>query len=154
MIERIENKGELIAIIIRNTFEKEGIEFVTPNDFSQQLAYMKHPKGHEILPHFHNEIHRTIKYTQEVLVIKEGKLRTDFYDEKCMYLRSVILTKGDIILLCSGGHGFEILEDIVMVEIKQGPYVGEGDKTRFQGVDKSSIECINKGEINEIYTCK
>lgn len=146
MIEKILNKDELIAIIIRASFEKDGIEFVTPNEFSQQLAYMQHPKGHEIEPHFHNEVHRTIKYTQEVLVIKKGKLRTDFYDENCNYLQSTILEKGDIILLCSGGHGFEVLEDLAMVEIKQGPYVGPEDKTRFEGVKEEQIRIYPMGK--------
>lgn len=140
MIEKIMHQDELMAIIIRDSFEKEGIEFVTPDEFSQQMAYMQHPKGHHIEPHFHNEVHRTIKYTQEVLVIKRGKLRTDFYDEECNYLESVILSQGDIILLCSGGHGFEVLEDLAMVEIKQGPYVGPEDKTRFAGVEEYQIK--------------
>lgn len=139
MIERVMNQEEIIAIIIRDSYEKDGIEFVTPNEFSQQLAYMKHPKGHEIEPHFHNEVSRTIKYTQEVLVIKQGVIRTDFYDNNCSYLCSKILRKGDIILLCSGGHGFEILEDLVMIEIKQGPYLGAEDKTRFKHIEKSKI---------------
>lgn len=139
MIEKIMNGDTIVAIIIRDTFEKEGIEFVTPGDFSQQLAYMKHPKGHEIAPHFHNEIKRDIHYTQEVLVMKEGKLRADFYDNECRYLESTVLMKGDIILLSSGGHGFEVLEDLVMVEIKQGPYLGENDKTRFTGAASEQI---------------
>lgn len=140
MIEKIMNQDEMIAIIIRDTYEKDGIEFVTPNEFSQQLAYMKHPKGHKIQPHFHNRVSRTIFYTQEVLVIKKGKLRTDFYDKDCRHICSTIINKGDIILLCSGGHGFEVLEDIVMVEIKQGPYVGEADKTRFECVEERIIK--------------
>lgn len=139
MIEKIINQGIIIAIIIRDSFRKEGIEFVTPGEFSQQLAFMKHPKGHEISPHFHNNIQRDIHYTQEVLVIKEGKLRADFYDQECNYLESTVLERGDIILLSSGGHGFEVLEDMVMVEIKQGPYLGENDKTRFAGVGSEDV---------------
>lgn len=140
MIEKIMNQDEMIAIIIRGTYEKDGIEFVTPDDYSQQLAYMKHPKGHKIKPHFHNRVSRTIFYTQEVLVIRKGKLRTDFYDRDCRYIKSVILNIGDIILLCSGGHGFEVLEDLIMVEIKQGPYVGEADKTRFICAEERGIK--------------
>lgn len=139
MIEKIMNKEETIAIIIRDSFHKKGIEFVTPGEFSQQLAYMSHEKGHTIVPHFHNRIQRDIHYTQEVLVIKQGKLRADFYDEACNYLESTVLEAGDIILLSSGGHGFEVLEDLVMVEIKQGPYLGENDKTRFDGVKAEEV---------------
>lgn len=136
MIETIKNEEQVIAIIIRDRFDKEGIEFVTPNEFSQQLAYMHHKKTHKIIPHFHNSVSRTIHYTQEVLVIKEGKLKVDFYDMECKYLESSILNKGDIILLSSGGHGFEVLEEVKMIEIKQGPYIGEKDKTRFEPIEQ------------------
>lgn len=132
MVEYIKDNECIIAIIIRNSFCKEGIEFVTPNNFSQQMAYMKHHKGHLIKPHFHNEVSRAIQYTQEVLVIKKGKLQTDFYNKLCQYICSVEIGAGDIMMLCSGGHGFEVLEDLEMVEIKQGPYIGEQDKTRFE----------------------
>lgn len=131
MIERIMNGNQEIAIIIRNSFDKEGITFVTDSSYSQQLAYMHHKTGHEIIPHFHNRVERTVHYTQEVLVIKEGKLRVDFYHDNQEFYMSKILESGDIILLCSGGHGFEVLEEVKMIEIKQGPYIGEKDKTRF-----------------------
>ena len=131
MIDRVVYQGEELAIIIKSDFDKIGIEFVTPNDYSQQLAYMHHSKGHRISPHFHNKVPRTVHYTQEVLVIKKGKIRVDFYTTECKYIESRVLGEGDIILLCSGGHGFEILEEVKMVEVKQGPYIGEEEKTRF-----------------------
>lgn len=131
MIETVYNKGNISAIIIRNGHESQGIEFVTPDSFSQQLAYMHHPKGHTIIPHFHNRIGRTVYYTQEVLVIKRGRVKVNFYDEECAFLSSAVILTGDIILLASGGHGFEVEEDTEMIEIKQGPYAGEADKTRF-----------------------
>lgn len=134
MIEKIHCKEEMVAIIIRNTFDKKGIEFVTPEDFSQQMAYMHHPKGHLIIPHFHNEVKRTVHYTQETLVIKKGKIKVNFYDNECKYQKSVVIEEGDIILLAGGGHGFEVLEETIMIEIKQGPYAGEADKTRFEPV--------------------
>lgn len=132
MIERIISGGQEIAIIIRNSYDDEGIKFVTDSSYSQQLAYMHHQKGHEIIPHFHNRVERTVHYTQEVLVIKEGKLRVDFYHDNQEFYMSKVLEAGDIILLCAGGHGFEVLEEVKMVEIKQGPYIGEQDKTRFE----------------------
>lgn len=122
----------IIAIIVKGNYEKPGISFFTPDDFSQQLAYMHHPAGHIILPHIHNEVKREVLYTKEVLVIKKGKLRCDFYTEQKEYLESVIVEAGDVLLLASGGHGFECLEETEMFEIKQGPYAGEADKTRFE----------------------
>ncbi len=133
MIQRIEHNNQLLAIIIPNEFCEPGIHFFTPNELSQQLAYMRHPKGKTIDPHVHNPVPREVHYTQEVLFLKKGKLRVDFYDNDQTYLESRILQSGDVILLSTGGHGFEALEEIEMIEVKQGPYAGEMDKTRFEG---------------------
>ncbi len=132
MIERIMCGDRLFAIIVSHNFQKAGIEFFTPDEFSQQLAYMHHPAGKIIDPHVHNFVPRQVQFTQEVLFLKRGRLRVDFYDEDRQYFESRIMESGDVILLASGGHGFEALEDIEMIEVKQGPYVGEGDKTKFQ----------------------
>jgi mannose-6-phosphate isomerase-like protein (cupin superfamily) len=127
VIEEIKHDGNLLAIILSSHFNKPGIHFFTPNEFSQQLAYMKHPAGKVIQPHVHNPVPRQVCYTQEVLLIKSGRLRVDFYSEQQEYLESLIL-------LAAGGHGFEVIEEVEMIEIKQGPYVGEQDKTRFSGI--------------------
>ncbi len=131
MVERISFGGNELALIVRSDFKKNGIEFFTPGDYSQQLAYMNHKKGHVIVPHVHNHISREVRITQEVLVIKKGKLRVDFFTADRNYIKSSVLNAGDVILLASGGHGFEVLEDLEMLEIKQGPYLGEDDKVRF-----------------------
>ena len=131
---------KLIAIIIYNSYKNKGINFFTPNDFSQQLAYMQHPNDKIIQPHFHNPVKREVLYTNEVLFIKKGKIRADLYSDEKEYICSKILNKGDIILLVSGGHGFEILKNTEMIEIKQGPYTGDNDKTRFIGISKGEIK--------------
>lgn len=142
MIEEIRDKGQLLAIIIRNEFDKPGISFVTPNDFSQQLAYMHHPAGKIIEPHVHNPVKREISHTQEVLLIKRGRLRVDFYTDAREYLHSRVLQAGDVILLATAGHGFEVLEEVQMFEVKQGPYAGEMDKTRFKYDPALPIEIV------------
>lgn len=130
-LEKIIHNNSLLAIIIRSNFNKDGIEFFTPNDFSQQLAYMNRPAGYKIAPHVHNKVQREVFYTQEVLFIKKGKVKIDFYDDSKNYIDTRILETGDVIMLASGGHGFEMLEPTEMIEVKQGPYAGEHDKTRF-----------------------
>ncbi len=140
MIEHIVSGDRMLAIILKRNFNKPGIHFFTPSDFSQQLAYMRHPAGKIIPPHVHNPIPREVHYTQEVLVIRRGRMRVDFYDEKKAYLESRILEAGDVILLASGGHGFEALEEIEIIEVKQGPYTGEQDKTRFSGISSSQAQ--------------
>jgi hypothetical protein len=140
MIERVEHDGRLLALIVRRDFTASGIQFFTPNEFSQQLAYMAHPAGKKILPHRHNPVPREVQYTQEVLVIRSGILRADFYDSDMQYIGSRMLGAGDVILLAQGGHGFEVIEPVEMFEIKQGPYAGEADKTRFTGIEAHQVK--------------
>lgn len=140
MLEQIFFKEQLLAIIVRSNFHDEGITFFTPPSFSQQLAYMHHPEKKVIDPHVHNPVLREVHYTQEVLFIRKGRLRVDFYNDGRVYLESRELGAGDVILLATGGHGFEVLEEIEMIEVKQGPYAGDADKTRFAGIDASKKE--------------
>lgn len=138
-MELVKKKDKLISIIIRNDYKCEGVDFITPNEYSQQVAYMHHPTGKKIDAHVHNLVHRNVVMTQEVLFIKKGKLRVDFYDEYEDYLESVILESGDVILLVSGGHGFTVLEEVEMIEVKQGPYSGDADKKRFEGISDKEV---------------
>jgi len=133
-LKKIEHHGCLIAIIIAHSYEREGLAFFTPDEFSQQLAYMRHPAGKRIEPHVHNPVPREVIYTQEVLFIRKGRIRVDFYSEARDFLESCVLEQGDVILLASGGHGFEVIEEVEIIEVKQGPYAGEEDKTRFPGI--------------------
>jgi hypothetical protein len=133
-VEYIKHNDQIFAIIISSNFNEKGIKFFTPDDFSQQLGYMCHPAGKIIEPHFHNPVERNVVYTQEVLYIKRGKIKVNFYDEQKVFLSDRILQTGDVILLANGGHGFEVLEEIEMIEIKQGPYQGDSDKTRFNPI--------------------
>lgn len=132
-VERIEHNGDMLALIVRDEYTKPGISFFTPNDLSQQLAYMRHPAGKVIGAHVHNPVPRSVAYTQETLFIKRGRVRVDFFDDQQNYLESRELKRGDVILLVKGGHGFEALEELEMIEVKQGPYAGDQDKTRFEG---------------------
>ena len=142
MIVHIKHNNNLLAIIIRASFRKEGIEFLTPDAFSQQLGYMNRPIGYVIPPHVHNPVVREVQYTKEVLFIKSGRVRVDFYDDSQNYLESRILHQGDVILLAFGGHGFEMLEASEIIEVKQGPYAGEADKTRFQPVAPDKLRLV------------
>jgi mannose-6-phosphate isomerase-like protein (cupin superfamily) len=130
------------AIILRASYKSDGINFFTPDDFSQQLAYMNRPQGYIISPHVHNLIPREVQLTKEVLFIKSGKIRIDFYDDHQNYKESYILYQGDVVLLAFGGHGLEMLEDSEIIEVKQGPYTGEADKTRFEPIDSDKVKVI------------
>lgn len=137
--EKIFDGDTLLGLIIRSDYHKEGISFFTPSDFSQQLGYMNRPKDYVIEPHVHNLVERKVDLTQEVLFIKSGKVRVDFYNSSRNYLDSRVVFKGDVVLLAHGGHGFKMLEPSEMIEVKQGPYCGEMDKVRFEPVDDEKV---------------
>ena len=101
---------------------------------------MNRKKGYKIQPHIHQKIERTIQFTQEVLFIKKGLVRVDFYKGDKTYLISKLLNQGDVILLSSGGHGFEMLENSEIIEVKQGPFAGNIDKTRFEFVSENELD--------------
>ena len=130
-IEQLTSNNQIIAIIVHHEFTKDGIEFFTPGDFSQQLGYMKHQKGETIQEHIHVLHVREVQYTQETLFIKKGRVKINFYHQDKSFFTSRELKTGDVILLASGGHGFEFLEETEMIEVKQGPYCGDQDKVRF-----------------------
>lgn len=137
--EEIKHNGKLVAIILRSNYSNNETKFFNPPDFSQQLGYIVYKKNGIIKPHFHKKVHRNITLTQEVLFIKKGKLIVNFYTTDKKYIESRELSKGDVIFLCSGGHGFKIIEDTEMVEVKQGPYSGrEDDKVTFIGIEDDS----------------
>ncbi len=124
--------GNLLAIVLNNKGFGSGVHFVTPNELQQQVAVMKRPAGEKILAHTHLPVPRSVKGTQEVLIILEGSIRADIYDDNREFVQSETLTGGDVIVLVGGGHGFTILDDCEFIEVKQGPYVPGKDKEVFE----------------------
>lgn len=134
--EEIEHQGKTIAIVLRAGFSTPTSRFFSPSDFSQQFGFLVHRKGHVIPAHFHKKIQREIILTQEVLFIKKGEIQVNLYSSEQVFLTSRLLRAGDTIFLCSGGHGFTILQDSEIVEVKQGPYSGrDSDKENFPGIE-------------------
>jgi hypothetical protein len=131
MIENVSIEGTHCALIIRADYHASGIEFFTDDSDSLQIGYMNRAKGYQIRPHIHRPIERTVEYTHEVLLIKTGCVKVNFYDNNQIFQKSIILKQGDVILLTLCGHGFEIIEDCEIIEVKQGPYAGTNDKIRF-----------------------
>lgn len=132
MIQKIEYRNQTLAIILRCAYRSEGITFFTPESYSLQLGYMSRPSGYEIEAHLHLPVDRKIELTNEVLFIKSGKVKIDFYSEEKIFVSSVILVSGDVVLLARGGHGLQMLEASEIIEVKQGPYSGEADKLKFE----------------------
>lgn len=133
-VETVVDGLEPIALVIRAEFDRPGLHFFTPPNFSQQVAVMRHPAGKKLDAHVHNLISRQVLYTQEVLWIRKGRVKVTLYNSLRKKVASTVLKANDLILLCGGGHSFEMMEDAIMVEVKQGPYAGDNDKTRFEEV--------------------
>jgi mannose-6-phosphate isomerase-like protein (cupin superfamily) len=131
MVEDVWIGDSHCALVLRAGYRGDGIEFFTRDEDTLQLGYMRREKGYLIQPHVHRPARREIDYTNEVLVVRSGRVKVKFYDDDQVLSKEIELNTGDIILLMQSGHGFEMLEDSEMVEIKQGPYVGEADKLRF-----------------------
>ena len=78
--------------------------------------------------------------TTEVILLLKGSLKIDFYNEKRKYLLSKILNEKDIVMLVNGGHGFKVIKDVEMIEVKQGPYNLIKDKVKFSGIYEKNIK--------------
>ena len=140
MIEKVNHKKKLLALIVRGKYRnKKGITFFTPKESTQQFGYMKHKKKYIIKPHLHKKRITKILYTTEVILLLKGILRVDFYNLRQKYLFSKIIKEKDIIMLVHGGHGFKVLKDVEMIEIKQGPYILSKDKIKFEEIDEKKI---------------
>lgn len=131
MIKEIYDKDQLLALIISSNYTPQKTTFITDEKQILQAGYIVYPEGHEISPHIHQPFVRKTSGTQEFLYIKKGKVRVKFYSETKEFLKSWDLEQNDFILLLSGGHGFEMIENTVMIEVKNGPYAGNQDKKRF-----------------------
>ena len=139
MIKNILNNNDLFARVIYPDYNFEGIQFFTEDSFSQQVGYMQRDKGYRIQPHKHLKNTRNIDYTNEVLYIKSGLVEVDFYDINNIYFGTIELRPGMLILLIKGGHAFTFLEKSIIIEVKQGPFIGIVDKERFE-----DLEILNK----------
>ena len=136
-MEKISDNGKIIALIIYAEDSIPGVTFFTPPEFTQQLGFLRHPAGHHIPPHTHNDVKREVIRTQEVLIIRKGKVKILLFTDDRKFFCDRILASGDVILLASGGHGVDILEDAEIIEVKQGPYINDmTDKERFDWPEK------------------
>lgn len=128
-VERFEDQGRLVALVLRHQADLgPGVHFLTPDDLTQQLAYMDNPAGRVISPHLHNPSPRQVTQTGEVLFIRSGRLLVELFHQDKTPLAQVVLGPGDLVLLCGAPHGFKVLERCQMIEIKQGPYMGTQEK--------------------------
>ncbi|GAC1356944.1 MAG: hypothetical protein NVSMB42_15900 [Herpetosiphon sp.] len=142
MIEQITHDGQLLAILIPHNFSELGLHFVTPGDLPQQLAYHHYLPGKVINPHENCGSPRMVEKLTEVIMIKKGVLRVDLYSSQQEYVESRLLQAGDVILLVGGGHGYEGLEEVELIEVKQGPYRDDNEVRRFARQPGTALRII------------
>ena len=133
-IERIIHKKKNYALIIRNKiqFKRKGVNFFTKDQDLLQVGFLKHNKNHIIKSHIHIKRKRIVNYSSEVLIVKKGELKVNFFDNYEKKIpKTKILYKNDIIILFQGGHGFEVNKNCEIIEVKQGPYCKRKDKKLF-----------------------
>jgi hypothetical protein len=131
-IEWIKDGEAILSVVIRSFAAPEKTSFITPDSFTQQAGFIVYPAGGEIVNHTHKMIARQLTGTPETLFIRKGKLKVRFYNSVRELKGETVVEAGDILMLVSGGHGFSIIEDAILFEIKQGPYTGLVEKERFE----------------------
>lgn len=130
-VEQIADNGKPLAYIIQGELNPEKTTFPIPPESNLQVGFVVYAAGGEIARHEHRPLERHIVGTSEVLVIRKGRCEVDIYDEARQLVATRELRTGDILVIVSGGHGFRMLEDTVLLEVKQGPYTGVAEKERF-----------------------
>ena len=136
MTEAIEIKeGELVLArhIPATAAWKDGLNFFSNDDDFIQVGIWGYGAGKELKAHIHNEVKREVLWTQEVLFVRQGKIRANIFDTQENKVAELEVNTGDVIILLRGGHGYDILDENTQVlEIKNGPYVGHVlDRRRF-----------------------
>ncbi len=125
MEEIATSDGQIVAIVVRDKFKKEGINFISQSLYPLQVGINSYRKDDKIKPHVHLSRQIVIETTEEVVYIKTGKVKINLYDSDKKNLRSLTLSAGDLVFFVSGGHGLDMLEDTTIIEVKQGPYLGK-----------------------------
>jgi len=130
-VEIIEKEGQPLTYLIRTKTLPKTTTFLTPPEFKQQVGFVVYSEGSEIPRHVHRPFERNLIGTSEVILVQKGRCILDVYSDRRELVASRELEVGDLMLMVGGGHGFRMLEDTVLLEIKQGPYTGLDEKERF-----------------------
>lgn len=131
-IERVDDGDRDYCLIIRAAEHAEATQFLGSDDDPLQVGFIRRAKGEQILPHVHLVGNRHISQTWEFLLVRRGAMKMHIYDDELRLLADKTLNQGDAVLLMGGGHSFEALDELELLEVKQGPYLGDGDKRRFE----------------------
>ncbi|HSE30665.1 MAG TPA: hypothetical protein VLA93_03705 [Pyrinomonadaceae bacterium] len=131
--ETIEHNGTRYAEVIWSGTELEETRFFSPSDSSFQFGLLAHKAGFIEPPHYHKPVRRVVDDLQQMFVVQRGVVAVEFYDDKGIRFREVILRQGDGIVLIHGTHAIRVIEDMQCLSVKQGPFLGaENDKINVE----------------------
>jgi len=128
---RIKSKDKILAVIIPNSYDKPGLNFITDPKCSFQIACINYPAAQVIERHIHPKFERKIRETIECFFVKKGRLLISFYDDQKKHVNDYTVNEGEMVLLLSGGHSLQYLEPTQLIEVRQGPYNNKMDKIKF-----------------------
>ncbi len=131
-ITRVINGTETYALFVRGTVETQAAKFLTEPTDPLQAGVMERPKGFVVQPHSHPYTERRIAQTSEFLHIQKGKIAVTVFDDDWKQLAQETFEAGDFLIFFRGGHQVEMLEDTRMIEVKQGPYIGDAASKSFR----------------------
>jgi hypothetical protein len=130
-LETIAADGVVLAYLARNRPFPEQTTFLTPEDCNLQVGQVVYAGDTRIARHMHLPVERRLTGTTEVLIVQRGRCEVDMFDLDRQLVATRELHVGDMLIAVAGGHGFRVLEDTVLLEVKQGPYPGGAEKERF-----------------------
>lgn len=130
----ISHNGQRLAIHIPQREQGEGLQFFSDDGDFVQVGTWGYNRGRRLAAHVHNQVPRQFSHTQEAIYVITGRVLSTIYTHEGIEVDQVTLEAGDILVLLTGGHGYEILEDGTRVlEVKNGPYPGaEVDRRRLK----------------------
>jgi len=130
-IEIIAKDGVELCYVVRAGFQPQETQFITRPEHKQQVGFIKYPEGSRIARHVHLPLNRSLVGTSEAVLVRSGRCVLEVYTDTHELVATREIACGDLVLMVAGGHGFEVLEDTVLLEVKQGPYLGLDEKERF-----------------------
>lgn len=123
--------GKLYAVWFNTLNSKEGLTFLTDDNESIQVGIWNYPQKKILDAHFHNDFIRESNRTCESVFVIKGKVKCNLYTKDCNFIESFVINENEIVIQFYGVHEYEILEDSIVLENKNGPYFGpDKDRTR------------------------
>jgi hypothetical protein len=130
-VETISAAGVVLAHVVRCRPLADHTQFVTPDECNLQVGHVVYAGGSQIPRHMHLPLERHVIGTTELLLVQKGRCEVDIFGPDRRLVATRELSVGDMLIAVAGGHGFRVLDDTVLLEVKQGPYPGGAEKERF-----------------------